>query len=213
MTSLTAAASGRQRVVVITIAFAIVVVATIVGLLVGPVRLDASGVLGELFGWLPFVGDGGLDEQQATILWQLRAPRVALACVVGACLAVSGAAYQGAFRNPLADPVPAGRRRRGRARRDPRPGLGGRRLVRRRHTAVAARVVRAARSWASRSPTRSEDRWAGARRPGSCWPVSRSPRSSRRCRRSCNSRTPTRCARCTRGSSEGSGPQDGTTSC
>jgi iron complex transport system permease protein len=89
---------------VVTTALAVVVAATIAGLLVGPVHLDLSGVLRELFGWLPFVESGGLEEQQATILWQLRAPRVALACVVGACLAVSGAAYQGAFRNPLADP-------------------------------------------------------------------------------------------------------------
>ena len=94
----------RRRVVVATTAVAIVAVAAIAGLLVGPVHLELSGVLSELFGWLPFAGDGGLEEQQATILWQLRAPRVALACVVGACLAVSGAAYQGAFRNPLADP-------------------------------------------------------------------------------------------------------------
>ncbi len=38
------------------------------------------------------------------ILWQLRMPRVVLAGLVGAALAVSGAAYQGLFRNPLADP-------------------------------------------------------------------------------------------------------------
>lgn len=93
-----------RRVGVITAAVAVVAFAAVAGLLVGPVRLDASGVLRELFGWLPFVDDVGLDDRQATILWQLRAPRVALACVVGACLAVSGAAYQGAFRNPLADP-------------------------------------------------------------------------------------------------------------
>lgn len=104
MTSLTASAGRRRGVVVITTALAIVAAAAIAGLLVGPVHLDLSGVLEELFGWLPFVQDGGLDSHQATILWQLRAPRVALACVVGACLAVSGAAYQGAFRNPLADP-------------------------------------------------------------------------------------------------------------
>jgi iron complex transport system permease protein len=89
---------------VIGVAVVIVTAASVAGLLVGPVRLDVNGVLGELFGWLPFVDAPRLDEQQATILWQLRAPRVALACVVGACLAVSGAAYQGAFRNPLADP-------------------------------------------------------------------------------------------------------------
>ena len=39
-----------------------------------------------------------------TILWQIRFPRVALAGLVGAALAMSGAVYQGLFRNPLADP-------------------------------------------------------------------------------------------------------------
>jgi iron complex transport system permease protein len=104
MTSISAGAGPRRRLIVIGVAVVIVTAASVAGLLVGPVRLDGTGVQGELFGWLPFVDAPGLDEQQATILWQLRAPRVALACVVGACLAVSGAAYQGAFRNPLADP-------------------------------------------------------------------------------------------------------------
>ena len=39
-----------------------------------------------------------------TILLQLRLPRVVLAAVVGGALAISGATYQGLFRNPLADP-------------------------------------------------------------------------------------------------------------
>lgn len=39
-----------------------------------------------------------------TIFFQLRLPRVVLAGLVGSALAVSGAAYQGVFRNPLADP-------------------------------------------------------------------------------------------------------------
>ena len=39
-----------------------------------------------------------------TIIWQIRLPRIVLAGLVGACLAVSGATYQGLFRNPLADP-------------------------------------------------------------------------------------------------------------
>ena len=39
-----------------------------------------------------------------TIIWDLRLPRVLLAGVVGASLALSGATYQGLFRNPLADP-------------------------------------------------------------------------------------------------------------
>ena len=46
------------------------------------------------------------DEQSYTtqILWDLRIPRVLLAAVVGAILAVAGALMQGLFRNPLADP-------------------------------------------------------------------------------------------------------------
>lgn len=38
------------------------------------------------------------------ILWQLRLPRVVLALLVGAALALSGTLTQGLFRNPLADP-------------------------------------------------------------------------------------------------------------
>ncbi len=38
------------------------------------------------------------------MLWQIRAPRVVLAALVGGCLAVAGASYQGVFRNPLCDP-------------------------------------------------------------------------------------------------------------
>ncbi len=42
--------------------------------------------------------------QQASVLWAIRLPRVALAALVGAALALSGATLQGVFRNPLADP-------------------------------------------------------------------------------------------------------------
>ena len=38
------------------------------------------------------------------ILWQIRLPRVCLGILVGAALGIAGAAMQGLFRNPLADP-------------------------------------------------------------------------------------------------------------
>jgi iron complex transport system permease protein len=41
---------------------------------------------------------------QDAIIWELRLPRVLLAGLVGAILGYSGAAYQGVFRNPLAEP-------------------------------------------------------------------------------------------------------------
>ena len=44
------------------------------------------------------------DELQRMVFSHIRAPRVALAGLVGAVLALSGAVLQGLFRNPLADP-------------------------------------------------------------------------------------------------------------
>ncbi|HUU61009.1 MAG TPA: iron ABC transporter permease [Acidimicrobiia bacterium] len=79
--------------------------ALLAGLLVGAVGLAPGRVLGELADRLPWVSvDSGLTEQQAAIVWDLRLPRVVLAGLVGATLAAAGAAYQGVFRNPLADP-------------------------------------------------------------------------------------------------------------
>jgi iron complex transport system permease protein len=43
-----------------------------------------------------------------TIIWDIRLPRVIMAGLTGAALAVAGAAYQGMFRNPLADPYLTG---------------------------------------------------------------------------------------------------------
>ncbi len=40
----------------------------------------------------------------SAIIWQIRLPRVVLGALVGAMLSGGGAAYQGVFRNPLADP-------------------------------------------------------------------------------------------------------------
>lgn len=48
------------------------------------------------------------DSYINTILWQIRLPRVILAACVGGGLAVAGAAFQGVFRNPLADPFVIG---------------------------------------------------------------------------------------------------------
>lgn len=44
----------------------------------------------------------------ATIVWQLRLPRVAIAATVGASLGVAGALLQGMLRNPLVDPYLTG---------------------------------------------------------------------------------------------------------
>lgn len=44
------------------------------------------------------------DEMLRQIWWNIRLPRVLLAALIGAALALSGCVMQGLFRNPLADP-------------------------------------------------------------------------------------------------------------
>jgi iron complex transport system permease protein len=46
----------------------------------------------------------GLSEREVAIVTELRLPRVVLGLLVGGMLAMAGAAFQGVFRNPLADP-------------------------------------------------------------------------------------------------------------
>jgi iron complex transport system permease protein len=49
-----------------------------------------------------------IPENIQMIIWDIRLPRVLLAFCVGAALALSGAAFQGLLRNPLADPYTIG---------------------------------------------------------------------------------------------------------
>src|SRR5687767_12569626 len=53
--------------------------------------------------WQTLTGPG-TNETFKTIIWSIRLPRSALVLLTGACLGISGASYQGLFRNPLADP-------------------------------------------------------------------------------------------------------------
>jgi iron complex transport system permease protein len=68
----------------IVVAVAALVLATFLGVMIGPA--------------------GRVSSANWDIIWNVRMPRVALAGIVGAMLSLSGASYQGVFRNPLVDP-------------------------------------------------------------------------------------------------------------
>lgn len=79
--------------------------AAVVGVLFGPISLSPVEIFRDAIDRLPGVDvGGGLSAREEAIVWKLRAPRVAMGAFVGAMLSLCGAAYQGAFRNPLADP-------------------------------------------------------------------------------------------------------------
>ncbi|GAB2762715.1 iron ABC transporter permease [Salinifilum aidingensis] len=98
-----AARRSRLRARHLVIALAALAVSVLASLVLGAAELGAERVLAEIGAQLTG-GVSPLSEREAAILWELRAPRVVLGVLVGAALAVSGAAFQGVFRNPLADP-------------------------------------------------------------------------------------------------------------
>ncbi|MBU2041056.1 MAG: iron ABC transporter permease [Alphaproteobacteria bacterium] len=85
--------SGPSR---LTLALAgLIAVASVTGVLLGESAFSMTQ-LGQAF---TETGSG-----PAEVLWQVRAPRVMTALMVGAALGLSGAVMQGLLRNPLADP-------------------------------------------------------------------------------------------------------------
>jgi cobalamin transport system permease protein len=75
----------------------------VASLAIGPVQLSATAIVEALLG-----GRTGDRVNATAIVWELRLPRIALAALVGLALGAAGAAYQGLFRNPLADPFVIG---------------------------------------------------------------------------------------------------------
>jgi iron complex transport system permease protein len=95
----------RVRAWWIVAALGVLVASVTLAAMVGPVSLPPSGIWRSILDRLPFVEmDSGLTPRGDAILWEIRMPRVVLGVLVGSMLSAAGAAYQGVFRNPLADP-------------------------------------------------------------------------------------------------------------
>ena len=76
--------------------FFFLIIALLISLAIGSVFLPFN----EIFA----VINGSGSDLATKILWDIRLPRTVLVALTGMALGGSGAAYQGLFRNPLADP-------------------------------------------------------------------------------------------------------------
>jgi iron complex transport system permease protein len=84
---------------------ALLALALVASIGVGAVFIPPATLARLLLPSLPGVpAFGDVPGTFSTILFQIRLPHTALMALTGAALAGSGAAYQGLFRNPLADP-------------------------------------------------------------------------------------------------------------
>lgn len=71
----------------------------------GQLDVPPSEVVGSVLHRLGLdIGPLPHHPQGENTLWNVRFPRVAMACLAGACLATAGALMQGVFGNPLAEP-------------------------------------------------------------------------------------------------------------
>ncbi|HLG11589.1 MAG TPA: iron chelate uptake ABC transporter family permease subunit, partial [Dehalococcoidia bacterium] len=93
----------RLRPAAPALALAVLVACLVLGTTVGPAGIGPWETLRVVLNHVTGAGFE-VSRQADAIVWQIRLPRVLLAGVVGGTLAFSGAAYQGVFRNPLADP-------------------------------------------------------------------------------------------------------------
>ena len=98
----------RQKAVLyFAVVSALLVLTAVAGIAIGSTHIDWAVILRVVAarllpeGWLSLAGVG---EAEQAIVWLIRVPRVVVAAVVGAALAVAGAQMQGLFRNPLAEP-------------------------------------------------------------------------------------------------------------
>ncbi|MCC7358941.1 MAG: iron ABC transporter permease [Anaerolineales bacterium] len=82
--------------------------AALLAVVIGSVAVPLDAVLALLGERLMGLGATAWPDKYRTILFDIRLPRIAFIAVTGAALASAGAAYQGLFRNPLADPYLVG---------------------------------------------------------------------------------------------------------
>lgn len=95
----TAPGPARRRLAIITLA-GVLLVAMVLAVGLGAVNVTPGDTVAAISR-----GIRGAELTQAdAVIWQLRAPRVLLAALVGATLALAGVLYQALFKNALADP-------------------------------------------------------------------------------------------------------------
>lgn len=93
-----------RRVLLLPTLLLLLIAALLLNVGIGAVGISPTQVVAILLAHAGIGLDVGYSAQQDAVLWAIRLPRVAVAMLVGAGLAVAGAALQGIFRNPLAEP-------------------------------------------------------------------------------------------------------------
>lgn len=96
--------SSKQRIILIAL-FILLIVFMLLSVGNGALYISPLQVFSIILHKTGLNGIIPFSEGQYNVLWVIRLPRVLVGILIGAGLALSGAALQGLFRNPLADPT------------------------------------------------------------------------------------------------------------
>lgn len=83
---------------------AVLLVSMVGAILVGSVGITPALIIDVLMFKIGFISEPIATKAQQIIVWDIRVPRILLAAIVGAGLAISGAAIQALVKNSIADP-------------------------------------------------------------------------------------------------------------
>lgn len=91
------------HILVIALLIGALFLSVIISFMLGRYSVGLRELFGIMFSKLMPI-DSFWSEQMEIVVFNIRMPRILMACLVGCCLAAAGAAYQGVFQNPMAAP-------------------------------------------------------------------------------------------------------------
>lgn len=94
---------SAKKVAVIVSLVLILIAVIVISFFLGRYPISPSELFGIFFSKIKDIEPFWSDKMES-VLFNIRLPRILLACLVGGCLATAGASYQGVFQNPLASP-------------------------------------------------------------------------------------------------------------
>ncbi len=92
----------RSRVLTIVISGILLILTVLASISIGIYSVPLHAVFEVIK--FHFFGGPAINNVYETIVWDIRIPRILMGAIIGMALAISGATYQGIFRNPLVSP-------------------------------------------------------------------------------------------------------------
>jgi len=99
---------AKNKILAYTLATIFTILSLLLGISIGTVSVPIVDIVQIIGAEIFHYSIDHIDPMYQSIVLNIRLPRVILAGLVGAALAIAGAAFQGLLRNPLADPYTLG---------------------------------------------------------------------------------------------------------